>query len=204
MKHPRFRFASLKDCDQSSLDVLKDIFTRFLAVLPLPKGVTISAEVVGSNARQCAALYSDLDIHLAAGDDWKNVQMYFKSHQKETEVAFNQLIADLRPWGLRPDISMEGPGVKFNPKKRCYDLIEGVWYGLADQETKKRWDYNPGTSAWFERQPKVLLRPPKHRFGTLDDEATFHEGVDVFASEVPLYRKPGFIELPTVANTVYG
>jgi len=206
MKHPALRVADFHTVTALAPSVVSQIKTFLVNQLVpvLPFAVT-GVELTGSYARGAADFHSDFDLNIATGSEAARQAALATLRAHPEQVA--TYIARLRQFcwqefGVFVDPHLEAPAMKDISVKRCYDFLTGQWYNDQDPNTKKRWDWNETTRAWFER-----IYPPhqaRYSFGGYDTDGSFVVGLDSWASVVPTWRQRygvAFLEVTTSPET---
>lgn len=192
IKHPAFRARSISLVDQATLIAIADKMEQFVSLTPFAHLVT-DINIVGSYARGCAELHSDLDINLDTGTEEN--RLLARDLIRQNKSQFAKAIAVLqflqKQYGMRFEIALQHASMKEVPKM-SYSLRTRTLFGT--ERRKMDVDWQTGEATERQNQP---------------DPADFSLNVGVFDLEDgsrpfdPAKDDPWKKELPTW-RTLYG
>lgn len=192
IKHPALRVRSVLHITPAVLDAMAVKMEQFVALTPFVDVVT-DINIVGSYARECAELHSDIDINLDTGTEENRLlaRELIKNNQAQFRKAVVFLKTVEKLYGVRLDIALQHADMKAVPKM-SYSLRTRTLFGT--ERRKMDVDWQTGEATERQNQP---------------DPADFSLNVGVFDLEDgtrpfdPAKDDPWKTELPTW-RTLYG
>lgn len=153
VKHPGLRVRSITQVAQSVVSDIARGIEEVISLLPFASLVT-DISVIGSYARGCAELHSDLDINIDTGTEENRLLAKEKINIQSDEFRKSiQLLHTIeKQFGIHIDLSIQHASMR-EVQKMAFSLRENRLYGT---ETR-RVDIDPTTRVATER----ILRPSR-------------------------------------------
>lgn len=164
IKHPALRVRSVLHIDSAFLDTLALKMEQFVLLTPFADLVT-DINIVGSYARECAELHSDIDINLDTGTEENRLlaRELIKNNQAQFRKAIVFLKTVEKLYGMRIDIALQHANMKAVPKM-SYSLLFRELFGTERRKMDVDWETGEAT----ERINPPLLRQPTLSIGVFD------------------------------------
>lgn len=164
IKHPALRVRSVLHIDSAFLDTLALKMEQFVLLTPFADLVT-DINIIGSYARECAELHSDIDFNLDTGTEEN--RLLARELIKNNQAKFRKAIVFLKTveklYGVRLDIALQHADMKAVPKM-SYSLLFRELFGTERRKMDVDWETGEAT----ERINPPLLREPTLSIGVFD------------------------------------
>ena len=153
VKHPALRVRSVLHIDSAFLDTLALKMEQFVLLTPFADLVT-DISIVGSYARECAELHSDIDINLDTGTEEN--RLIARELIRENEAQFTKAVVLLktiqRQYGVRIDIFLQHADMKVVPKM-SYSLRTRTVFGTERRKMDVDWQTGEATERLNQPDP---------------------------------------------------
>lgn len=153
IKHPALRVRSVLHITPAVLDALAVKMEQLIALTPFADLVTDIC-IVGSYARGCAELHSDLDFNLDTGTEEN--RLLARQRITENKAQFRTAIALLqtiqRQYGIRIDLALQHADMKAVPKM-SYSLRTRTLFGTERRKMDVDWQTREATERQNQPDP---------------------------------------------------
>lgn len=154
IKHPALRVRSVLHIDSTILSTLALKIEQVVALTPFADLVT-DVCVVGSYARECAELHSDIDLNLDTGTEEN--RLLARQRITENKAQFRTAIALLqtiqRQYGIRIDLALQHADMKAVPKM-SYSLRTRTLFGTERRKMDVDWQTGEATERPNQPRPE--------------------------------------------------
>ena len=154
VKHPALRVRSVLHIDSAFLDTLALKMEQFVALTPFSDLVT-DVCVVGSYARGCAELHSDLDFNLDTGTEVNRLlaRELIRNNQAQFRKAIVFLKTIQKEYGVRIDIALQHADMQTVPKM-SYSLRTRTLFGTERRKMDVDWQTGEATERLNQPRPE--------------------------------------------------
>lgn len=153
IKHPALRVRSVLHIDSTILSTLALKIEQVVALTPFADLAT-DVCVVGSYARECAELHSDIDLNLDTGTEEN--RLLARQRITENKAQFRTAIALLqsvqRQYGIRIDLALQHADMKAIPKM-SYSLRTRTLFGTERRKMDVDWQTGEATERLNQPDP---------------------------------------------------